>query len=152
MRRADGPFEVGSEFAAALHEIVIRLEAKKETGRQAEIAGQPQVRVGGDRALAEHDFVDAAGRHIQRAGERSLAHVERPQELLKQDFAWSWIGKPLRVSGNRRLRHRSGLLPVLFAARLVALTLPADFSPPGGFAKPRINRRAHSGVRSTNYM
>ena len=55
-------------LAAAGHQIVIGLQAKEEAGRQAEIAGQAQVGVRGDRPLAEHDFVDPARRNAHGDG------------------------------------------------------------------------------------
>lgn len=41
-------FEGGAEFTAALHEIVIGLQAEKEAGREAEMARQAQIGVCGD--------------------------------------------------------------------------------------------------------
>jgi hypothetical protein len=43
-----------------LHQIIVHLQAEKETFRQAEIACQPAVSIGGKIAFAEHDLVDAA--------------------------------------------------------------------------------------------
>ena len=71
LRRARrNQFEGGTEFAAALHQVVIGLQAEEEAWRQAEVPGQAQIGVGGDRPLAEHNLVDPAGRHAQCAGKR----------------------------------------------------------------------------------
>jgi hypothetical protein len=57
--RADG-LQVAVDLAASLHQIVVHLQAEKEPLRQAKIAGQPQIGVGGNIPLAQHDLVDAA--------------------------------------------------------------------------------------------
>ena len=52
--------EFRAKLTATRHQVVIRLKAEEETWSEAEISGQPEVGVGGDRPFAEHDLVDAA--------------------------------------------------------------------------------------------
>ena len=68
--RLDGQ-ELGRDLALALHQVVVCLQAEEEALRKAEIAGEAQVAVGAHRALAVHQLVDPARRHVQRAPARS---------------------------------------------------------------------------------
>ena len=63
---------------------MIGLEPEEEAGGQAEIAGQAQVGVGGDRPFAEDDLVDAARRNVKFSRERGLAERQRREELLEK--------------------------------------------------------------------
>jgi hypothetical protein len=89
--RADG-FQIAVDLAPPLHQIVVHLQAEKEPFRQAEIAGEPQIGVGGDIPLAQHDLVDAARRDVNRARQGILAEAHRLEELFEQDFAGVGIG------------------------------------------------------------
>src|SRR5260363_105422 len=56
--------------------VVLNLTTQPITLRQAEIPAQTQIRVSRNAALAMHDFIDAAGRHVNCFGERILADSE----------------------------------------------------------------------------
>src|SRR5216684_7907814 len=90
--RADG-LEIAVDFPTPLHQIVVHLKPEEEPFRQAEIAGEPQVGVGGDISLAQHDLVDAARSYMNRTCQRVLAEFHRLEKLFKQDFAGVGIGK-----------------------------------------------------------
>src|SRR6185369_1647575 len=79
--------ELVGDLAAAGRELVVGLQAEEEALRQAEVAGETQVRIGGDGALAEHDLVDAAWGHMKRVGERGVRQAHGLQELLPEDLA-----------------------------------------------------------------
>jgi len=100
--------EVGGDFAAAGHQVEIGLETEPEAFRQAEETGEAQVGVGGHGALAQHDLIDPAGRHLDGSGEPVLAEAHRPDELFQKNLTWRRVRN--MVSGNRRFRHRSALL------------------------------------------
>jgi hypothetical protein len=44
-------FQIAVDFTPPLHQIVIHLQAEKETFRQAEITRQPEVGIGGESRL-----------------------------------------------------------------------------------------------------
>lgn len=68
-------------------QFVALLQVQEEPLAHPPVAGQTQIGVGGDGALAQDDLVDPARRHADGVGERSLAEIGRKQELLQQDFA-----------------------------------------------------------------
>jgi hypothetical protein len=92
--------ELLPDLPPARHQVVIGLQLQKKSIAQAEIAGEPQVCVGGDGALAEHDLVDAPRRHADGARQRRLRQRHRLQEFLEQNFAGLRIGQKLS-RGNR---------------------------------------------------
>ena len=99
------------DLAAPLHQIEVHLQPEKESFRQAKIAGKPQIGIGGDIPLAEHDFVDAAGRDVNRACQCVLAETHRLEELFEQDFAGMRISEqPASRRDSRRFRHVTVLL------------------------------------------
>ena len=65
-------FKLRHDLPALAQKVVVGLEAKPEAIGQAEIAREPQIRVGGYRPLTEDDLVDPAGRHADGAGEPVL--------------------------------------------------------------------------------
>src|SRR6266571_160182 len=91
-------------------QIVVRLQSQPEAFRGAEEGGEPQRRIGGERALAEHDLVDAARGHAGSAGERVLADPHGHEELLEQDLAGMDVAQPLchtrSSSDSRRCPRR----------------------------------------------
>src|ERR1700730_8567973 len=84
--RADG-LQVAVDFAPPLHQIIIHLQSEKKPLRQTEVACEPQIGVGGDIALAEHDLVDAARSDVNGTCQGVLAEGHRLKELFEQDFA-----------------------------------------------------------------
>src|SRR5882724_6561513 len=79
--------EITVNLPTPLHQVVIHPQSKEEPLRQSEIACEPEVGVGGDVALTQHDLVDAAGGDVHGARQAILAQPHRLQELFKQDFA-----------------------------------------------------------------
>lgn len=79
--------ELVGDLAAAGQEVVVGLQLQEETLRHAEVAGEAQVGVGRDGALAEHDLVDAPRRDLDGLCERRLRQRHRLQELYHQDVA-----------------------------------------------------------------
>lgn len=73
-------------------EVVVCLKAKPEPLTGAECGSQAHGGIGGDAALAEHDFVNAARRYVRGTSECVLADFQRLQELLKQDFTRMDVG------------------------------------------------------------
>src|SRR5438552_17606636 len=103
--------EVTVDLPPPLHQVVIHLQSKEEPFRHSEIAREPEVRVGGDVAFAEHDLIDAAGGDVDGARQAILAQTHRLGEIFKQDFAGMRVAKqaaPRR--GSRRFRHSAVLL------------------------------------------
>ena len=78
--------EFRADLSAPLHEIVIGLQAEKETLRDAEIPREPQIRIRSDRPLAEDNLIDAAWRHANGSSESRLAQPQWDDELLGEDF------------------------------------------------------------------
>jgi hypothetical protein len=72
---------------------VVGLEAREETLRDAEVASQAQVGVGCDRALAEHDLIDAPRRHADGFGQRRLRQIHRFQEFLHRISPGCGLGR-----------------------------------------------------------
>lgn len=83
---ADARELLGERLAGDLG-IVIDLQAQPPAFRQAEVAAQPQIGVGGDHALARDDLADAPLRHADLFRQPVLAHAERLEEVLQQDLA-----------------------------------------------------------------
>jgi hypothetical protein len=75
-----------AELALLLHQVEVRLKAQEESRVEVEVAREAQVGIRGDRPLAEHEFVDTAGRDLQRTCQRVLAHAHRLEKLLEQDL------------------------------------------------------------------
>lgn len=67
-------------------EVALDLQAMPELGRLAKEGTEADGHGGGDRALAEHDFVDRAWRHTDGPGHGILGNAHRRQVLLEQDF------------------------------------------------------------------
>src|ERR1700757_1955910 len=84
--RPDG-LEIAVDFPTPLHQIVVHLQSEEESFREAEIAGKPQICVGSDISLAQHDLVDTARRDMNRTCQRVLAQSHRFEELFEQNFA-----------------------------------------------------------------
>ncbi len=98
--------QIGTYSPPPRHEIVISLEPEKEAVRQPKIPGESQVRIGGDGALAQNDFIEAARRHMQRPREPILSEGEPFQKLFEQDFAGRGFGNS---SGLAELSRLGGL-------------------------------------------
>jgi len=64
--------QLGPQLAARFFQLVIVLQTHLEAGRGAEVAGQPQGRVGGHGPFALDDLVDPTGRHVDGAGQAVL--------------------------------------------------------------------------------
>jgi hypothetical protein len=79
--------ELATQPALLFHQVKIHLQTQKHPFGHPEIAGQPQVRVGRHGALAEHDFIDAPGRHLDGTGESVLAQAKGFQEFFQQNLA-----------------------------------------------------------------
>src|SRR6185295_2375649 len=102
--------QVAVNLTSPLHQVVVHLQAKKESFRETEIAREPKVGIGGDVSLAQNNFVDAAWRHMNGTRQPVLAEPHRLEELLKQDFAGMRVlKKPALSRGSRRFRHVSVL-------------------------------------------
>jgi hypothetical protein len=80
-------------------QIIIHLQPQEEALAHAVIAHEAQVCVRGHGPLAEHDFIDAARRYADSAGEGVLRQVRRLQEFFQQDFAWMRIVQHIAGSG-----------------------------------------------------
>src|SRR5438034_9381009 len=97
--------ELRANLSPPLHQLVVGLQAKKESFRYPEIARETQVGISCDSALAEYDLVNATRRYADRVGESSLRQSEGLQEILKQDFTRMRVVQ--QVSGSRRFRLRT---------------------------------------------
>jgi hypothetical protein len=95
--------ELVADRALTFHQFVIRLQPDKKSLRHVEIAREPKVGIGGDRALAEYDFIDPSRRHADGARERGLRQLHRLQKLLQQDFALMRIGQQFNGCRQPRL-------------------------------------------------
>ena len=62
---------------------MVGLKTEKKSFAQAEIARQPQIRIGCHRTLAEDNFIDPARRDFDGIGEAVLAEVHRLEEFLQ---------------------------------------------------------------------
>ena len=91
------PRQVSIDLASPLQQVVVGLEAKPESLRDAEIPCQPQVRIRGDRSFAEYDFVDPSRRHPDRTRKAILRQTHRLDELQQQHRAWVGLGICLMV-------------------------------------------------------
>lgn len=67
--------------------IEVSLDAAPEFDGGAEVAGQPQGRVGTDTALLVADFADPHGGHADVLGQPVLTDAQGFQKLLQEDFA-----------------------------------------------------------------
>ena len=76
------------ELVALGHlKVVPGLEAQPPSGVAAEVPGEAQGRVGGDRALAGGDREQAVVGHVQRTGQMPGGQRKRLHEVLQQDLA-----------------------------------------------------------------
>ena len=65
----------------------MRLEIDPQLRCRAEVPGEPERGVGGDRAAAEDDVVDPRARHLDRLCECVNANPHRLEEIVAQDLA-----------------------------------------------------------------
>lgn len=66
---------------------MIGLEPEPEPLGHAKVPAQTQVRIGGDGAFAEHDFIDPAWGHSDRAREAVLSKAHGLDEIEQQNLA-----------------------------------------------------------------
>src|SRR6476646_1942622 len=91
--------QLAFDLAAALHQLVIGLKPHPEAFREPEETREPQIRVRGDRALAENDLVDPPRRHLDRASERVLTEPHGLQKLREKDASRRRVRD--EISGSR---------------------------------------------------
>lgn len=90
MTEALGGADFGGELLALFAqgaEVTFDLQAVPELGRLVEERTEADGHDGGDRAVAEDDLVDRAGRHADGAGHGVLGNPHGGEVFLKQDFA-----------------------------------------------------------------
>src|SRR5882724_9989667 len=103
--------QVAVDLPPPLHQIVVHLKPQEKSLGHAKIPRKPEVRIGRDISLAQHDLVDAARRDMNRPRQRVLAERHGLEKLLKQDFAGMRVVEQSGFRrGSRRFRHLS-LLP-----------------------------------------
>ena len=90
--------ECGAEVVLLDLEVVAGLQVEPEPVGGAEVAGQPQRRVGGDPTVAVGDLVDPARPDTDRDGEVVLGDLQRGQEVLEEDLP-GWIGGMVAIGG-----------------------------------------------------
>src|SRR5690242_12266541 len=67
--------------------VVVRLEVDPKLRTGAEVAAEPQRRIGTDASHAVDNRVEPVAWHMQRHGKRVNGHAERLQKLFVQDLA-----------------------------------------------------------------
>src|SRR6516162_7060863 len=92
--------ELVADLSPLLHQLVVGLQAEEEAFRHHEIAGEPQIRIGGYRTLAKHNLVDPIRRDSDRLCKSCLRQPHRLQKFLPKNLAWMRIGQ--EFSGSRR--------------------------------------------------
>jgi hypothetical protein len=65
----------------------MRLRVQPKASGRAEVAGQPQGRIGADLTAVAHDVVDAVRRHLEVPRQLAAAQGQRLHEFLEQDLA-----------------------------------------------------------------
>jgi hypothetical protein len=59
--------KLGANLPSPFHEVEVGLDTEPEPLAQPEKSGQPQIGIGRNCQLAEHDFIDASRRHADRS-------------------------------------------------------------------------------------
>lgn len=91
------------QLASAFHaaQFVIGLEVEPELRAVAEVLREAERGVGGDGALAMHDFIDAARRDADVFREPVFGEAERLEKFFDQHFAgrdeWEQFGFHIQV-------------------------------------------------------
>ena len=91
-------------------QVVPGLKIQPKPGRRAEVAREPESRIGRDTSVSVHDLVDPARRNAQVPRHPVLRELERLQELLEQDLS--------RVNRGQLLARHHTSLPLTRDLRL----------------------------------
>src|SRR6185436_12709670 len=102
--RSDLPVDLCGEPLLRLFEIEVDLQPQPKPLGGSKVSSQAKGRLGRDRPLCEHDFVDSPRRDLDLACQPVLADPQRLQELIEKDLAGMDVGELLAhrtlVSGN----------------------------------------------------
>jgi hypothetical protein len=81
------PFQSVSERAAFRLEFEAILQVHPELGGRAEVAAEPQRRVGGDATLSVREPLDPRARHVDGCRQAIGGQAERPEKLLAEHLS-----------------------------------------------------------------